>query len=891
MRKNLKKLPTGLKKGCELMLLYTWKDVERKLLLNKIKWEDSILEIEIYTTELIIYLRDISLISDAEKLLYELLDNKYDSQNKEIYLEFDGEYLGVVFEQGETEIHTEFGSPLFKKVLYQQSAYYSEMLNEDLPGVPVVAFHSYKGGVGRTLSLLAFVKAWSSLKNIKNSKRLLIVDSDIEAPGITWLTSNGDEPIFSYLDLLEITQGKDNIEEIVSAIADKVAEVTIKIETETSLVEHIVLPTYRYIEQLLDMYSSPESLAISYSKKYILAEVLSKLGEKLNAEMVLIDLRAGLSEFSAPLLFDPRVKKYLVTSTSYQSVKGTEILLQQLNKGLPLSENTLLPEILLTMIPEGLNTSDITSDLIAAYDKNGTDENISLTDNLVTELPFASELVHLESIPQIMKNLDGREFYKQIHMLVRNSYFSDKKENETVNFDRRENVIRRIHSLAENQITAEGNAAFNVLMTEPIHNLIKKFKYNVPNIVIMGAKGAGKTFLYREILRNKYWENFILSVDKKEKNKIENRILAVPLLASGNATGFSKIMEEAVQSYNECNLKGKISSSVYLDNSDMILNFSRSNHDILEWKEIWRQIILQSLKNEYQSFEELENDLEEQKIQVLFLIDGLEEVFTQTISSETEQNAIVALCREIINEIKVKYKNFGLMIFLRKDMVRDSVTVNFEQFISLYHSVELRWSSTEALRLVVWLVSQSVPEFYQEEVEIELASGEIIERNLTKLWGIKLGKSTSNEAYSSRWILAALSDFNGQLQARDIIRFLEYATKDVGRRVYDDRYLMPAEIKKAVSDCSNAKISEVKQEIKALNPIFDKLDNAPEEKKVLPFHNDTFNFTPTEEKIMKQEGYLKVENDKYYLPEIIRHALKFRYEKGARPKVLSLLLK
>lgn len=41
---------------------------------------------------------------------------------------------------------------------------------------------------------------------------------------------------------------------------------------------------------------------------------------------------------------------------------------------------------------------------------------------------------------------------------------------------------------------------------------------------------------------------------------------------------------------------------------------------------------------------------------------------------------------------------------------------------------------------------------------------------------------------------------------------------------------------------------------------------------------------------MKQEGYLKVDNDRYYLPEIIRYVLKFKYEKGARPRVLSMLL-
>lgn len=102
---------------------------------------------------------------------------------------------------------------------------------------------------------------------------------------------------------------------------------------------------------------------------------------------------------------------------------------------------------------------------------------------------------------------------------------------------------------------------------------------------------------------------------------------------------------------------------------------------------------------------------------------------------------------------------------------------------------------------------------------------------------------------------------------------------------------MPTEIRKAVSECSNDKIGEIRDEIKALRPIFDKLEHASEEKKVLPFTADTFNLTQAEEKIMKQEGYLKIDNDRYYLPEIIRHALKFKYEKGARPKVLSLLLK
>ena len=877
------------------MMLYTWKDVERKLLLDKDEWLDVIVDVEIYSDEVIIHLEKNAAESTGVNILKKILGEKYDSKKQKIFLDLANEYLDISFIIDESEADESITVPLFKNILYQNTAYYRELIGEELPGVPVLAFHSYKGGVGRTLSLLAFVKAWSELNNLDNSQRLLIIDADIEAPGITWLTTGQENAAFSFLDLLEVTQEKDNVDEIIELIADKVSELTVKIEGDKGKAEHIVLPTYRYVEQLLDMYSSPESLALSYDKKYILAEVLSKLGEKVKAGLVLIDLRAGLSEFSAPILFDPRVKKYLVTSTSYQSVKGTGILLQQLNKGLPLNEDSKIPEILLTMVQKGVSTTEIISELVAVYDQNMTEDNTAVTDNIVTELPFASELVHLETLPKIIESLNGRDFYKNIYEIVKNSYTISKEAQDVGPRIPRNDVIKNIHEFAANQITAEGNGTFDVLMTESIQNLIRKYKSIVPNTVIMGAKGSGKTFLYREILRDQYWEKFVERMGRNDRNSEmlegDKCILTIPLLASGNAGGFQDIIKNAITVYNQCGMKGNISNSVYVDSKDTLLKQIRKEHDILEWKEIWKEVILNAFDNIYRSLEELEEELRYKNVKVVFLIDGLEEIFEHTISSENEKNAIRALCRDLVDEVKVVYHNLGFMVFLRKDMARDSLTINYEQFYSLYRSVELQWSNTEALRLAAWLTSQAVPDFYQENIPIETASGEIIEQTLNRLWGVKLGKPTSNEANSSRWILAALSDFNGQLQARDIIRFLEKATDNAGKAVYEDRYLMPAEIRKAVSECSMDKMSEIRDEIKALGPIFDKLEHAPEERTVLPISGDTFNLTQAEEKIMKQEGYLKIDNERYYLPEIIRHALKFKYEKGARPKVLSLLLK
>lgn len=51
------------------MLLYTWKDVKRKLFLNKEKWGTFISDIETYTDEIIIRLEKETAVNDAKRIL------------------------------------------------------------------------------------------------------------------------------------------------------------------------------------------------------------------------------------------------------------------------------------------------------------------------------------------------------------------------------------------------------------------------------------------------------------------------------------------------------------------------------------------------------------------------------------------------------------------------------------------------------------------------------------------------------------------------------------------------------------------------------------------------------------------------------------------------------
>ena len=100
-----------------------------------------------------------------------------------------------------------------------------------------------------------------------------------------------------------------------------------------------------------------------------------------------------------------------------------------------------------------------------------------------------------------------------------------------------------------------------------------------------------------------------------------------------------------------------------------------------------------------------------------------------------------------------------------------------------------------------------------------------------------MGPLNSREAFSANWVLAALSDFNGQLQARDLVRLIHYASEKALNleNPPEDRLLPPSAIKNALDPCSVEKIDEIQAEITDLKEIFAKLKKVPPEQKQVPF--------------------------------------------------------
>ena len=293
----------------EILTIYTWQDVERTLLLDKANWPQEWLGIEMYSRELILNVKSIAeKTKQRSKTYLKQLFRQYFSE-EEIVIKTTRTRISVLWEEAEEKTGAEvLAQPLFKEFLYVNNENRVSLKPLEEEGVPVTAFHSYKGGVGRTLSLVTFVR--NMIQEFQDSKKVLIVDGDIEAPGLTWLgqEQNGSVSI-SYLDILSIIGAKGDDDEVIENISHEIGNSLLTFHTDKVEISQYFLPTYRKEEQLFDIYANPERIMAGANNKYIIVDVLSKLGVKLGVDMVLVDLRAGISEYSAPFLFDPRVSK------------------------------------------------------------------------------------------------------------------------------------------------------------------------------------------------------------------------------------------------------------------------------------------------------------------------------------------------------------------------------------------------------------------------------------------------------------------------------------------------------------------------------------------------------------------------------------------------------
>ncbi len=760
------------------------------------------------------------------------------------------------------------------------------------PGdVQIAAFHSFKGGVGRTLHALALAEELVQ----QHGARVLLVDADLEAPGITWmLEAQGRRADFAYDDFLALLHGSED-GDFHEAI--RIGSAYLPNQTFGSI---IVLPATRRTALPLPPRIQPSDLLTPDRPPYVLTEALAALAAEVGAAVVIVDLRAGSSELSAPILLDPRVQRVFVTTLSDQSLRGTERLIREVGRRAPTARESDPPAAaVITQFREldhdeqmvraaGLLRDAIESTLGWAGQENNHEDKVVDTD--VVAKPLTSRfipgllalpakweevlaLVRDQRLPKVMEPLADA-----LHMPAETAMPDTATAPAHTDLGERR---RRLAEKAGKLVYAETTDITDFLVTDSLRNLLAAHRTEPPIGVVVGAKGSGKTFTFVQMARHRTWQAFAQAAGVKD---VTLTAPVVPVLTSRNLDLPKETAEALAQGAKE--FGGVPASQVEI--RDLISNqLEHGNQSDPAWRLCWLICLARAI-----GIDAGPDDVERRLVQaahrqIVFVIDGLEDLFQDFSRNEAQQQALRVLLTDCLDWLRgLRGRPFGLVVFVRQDLVQGAIRQNSRQFLARYQDYALRWNTDEALRLALW-VCQRAGALLNVDQPAANASESELPQLLLPVWGEKMGGPKSREARSTQWFLAALSDFNQQIQARDIVSFLhEAAELSIEDTRWHDRLLAPTAMRKALVRCSHEKIEAIRAENPLAGNLLMKLRRLVESQKQVPFKASSVGLSPEDLEILDNNGVVFREDDQYWIPEIFRHGLGFRAMR--RPRILAV---
>lgn len=770
-------------------------------------------------------------------------------------------------------------------------------------GPELVSFHSFKGGVGRTTALMTYVAACLSDNSSQGARKILVVDADLEAPGVSFWLDDSNRPTVSFVQFLEALHyppaGTD-------ASLDFFAEELRKTSLSFGGLrrELFVLPAALSLAEIQDMPISPENLARNPDNPWQLSDYLHALGKLLGADAVFIDLRAGLSELSSPIVFDPRIDHFFVSTVAPQSVLGMEEVLRRLyasNKSLPeVWQQTARPTIILSLLTKELREAGhyekALKTLSAAYP---TEDDLTPAVQWL-EAEFLSPLMSIGSIREALESLpQSQRLYASATEWALALYSQPDQEvsgavDSPTNASSRQDLAKKLRDVCKVAEFADSSQTSPILATEPLLNLGKHFSKNLPNVLMIGAKGSGKTFTFRQIVKTGSWQAFLEKLGFDSAKTTDAAIF--PVLWSDNISdkpnGEIKSAQGGVLDLINGNKKNLLSGS---DVRKRIQSALKNPPE--HWDEFWDELIVMQMGLSKGGLTAVNDALAKKSLRIILVVDGIEDAFNNAEESSA-RDAIQALLRLTNRVDELSNPHLGVLVFVRIDYVQATIRQNAGQWLQRFQPFRLHWNPESFLRLAYMLSSQAG--VYSLPKPPESLHLEELKAELERLWGKKLGNEKSKEAHSARWVYAALCDLKGNVQARDLVRFLKFAAKEESNRTgqtWPDRLLAPESMRKAIPLCSEEKVNEAKAEITSLRRWIENMKKRQIRKLKVPFNAKEAGLDVDSLHVLQEIGVIYEDNDsnlgedRLFLPEIYRHGLGFETSAAGRPRMQALLKK
>lgn len=643
-----------------------------------------------------------------------------------------------------------------------------------------VVFYSYKGGVGRTTALIQ-----TAFQLTRAGKRVVLVDMDVEAPGLQSLLppEDGliDNGLIDYLWEQQTGFFDDNHKpsiHLVGSNQGKRTGIAYSITDTQSRRPLFVIPAgkigQRYIQRLSalsvgQLFAQPKDAWYTFEHE---------LWDKLQPDIILIDARTGLNEWGGLSLLRLADEAFVALYPSIQNAEGISFVRSLLKEVTGISS-----KIILSPVPEGA-IGRLLVERIRPYLSLNKDEDI-------IQIPYHPSVAGNDGFP-IETALP---YYARIANLLLESSGIEETESALSTPSYRLELIKSLSF-------PERNAA-SILDTEfdTIFQKTADFDRCLEDTVwvIRGRKGTGKSTLYT--LFTKHREN----AEKRSHGRLNNiKIIS----GHGNSNEFrpTSTIFESIQkelSKNEVDWMSLWRAYAIIqmyrnlpDFRDVIkkvknplsqrldYNFDVEKYEKWESKHTSKllEFAIESKLNGYcyDAMTQLNSWLKEQNTKLWLLYDDLDQDIKE--GSSWQQEALAGLMRLVYDSNNQALYQIRFKIFLREDIWNNLVFTNKSHF-GEERTHLLKWDKKDFLRLAYRLAVGGSSKFKHltdrllplAENQLDETEEETLQQALSPLWGLQ---QKSKNAYVAQWVYSRLTDSSDNTYPRSLTILLNAAKKE-----------------------------------------------------------------------------------------------------------------
>lgn len=714
----------------------------------------------------------------------------------------------------------------------------------------LICFYSYKGGVGRTTTMVM-----SAIEMAKRGKKVVMIDFDLEAPGVASLFPSDSVSQYGLLDYLiesSVYGAELQIDEYMYPVSDYC-------HVNQAGGEIYVIPAYgKVVNNDAELYRKclmrfNLDMPAYMGRSTPIDGLLQKIDAFIKPDYIFIDTRSGLHQIGGITLSRYSDMAVLFFYGSQQNVEGMKMVF-------PILKSNGTPFVL-------INSKVPANDEVAAIEKRiyleGAYSALSICDEQYREGYVFIDDESAEHYPKEVSYNDALEVVANMEQLRKAYEEQKKKYREIVNAledalsgESEDRSVVDIHDTRQGCIVKAFSEIMNGLETAAAEEEFSTeqslcnnfyplkgytFIFDARKFLVLGQKGVGKTALFSALKNNNYAKALAKYLQVGTKQYEHTKWI----VGTSQETDFTDI-------FRCLKSEEQVSAFLLYEAIDVLI---KSDSDLKKLAESSKVCWLFSKEIDIEQCEKLTDEvafhlgqllrkmnqkLQEENVVVTIIYDALDRIVPAR-----ERSKLVSTLIDMWYRYESTFQNIRSKIFLRQDIYDREVVVADKVKLKNY-SVILGWEYDQLFAMVWKRVinkSDEVKDFFKEIAPRTLLEydglgsipiiGEDENRNLlAALIGATMGGTKKASTYN--WFRNRLADTQGIIVPRSMLDiFAKAASKELELRrttlfTVSKSVIRPRCFEDSLELVSKNRVYDLKEEYKEYLNFFDNLkDTVP----------------------------------------------------------------